>query len=198
MVGNSGTILKTTNAGNVWRLADTNHLTYNTLFKVSYPAANRITCVGGAGTILTSTDGGATWTQQVSGTTAILYGVYFSDANHGCAVGEGGVILTTTDGGAVFVNQIGTEIPDKYSLGQNYPNPFNPATKIKFNIKETGFVTLKVYDILGKEISSLVNQKMQPGEYETSFDGSSLKSGVYFYKLQTGSFTETKKMLLVK
>ncbi|MCX6165122.1 MAG: YCF48-related protein, partial [Ignavibacteriae bacterium] len=183
IVGNSGTILKTTNAGNTWRLADTIHLTYNTLFRAAYPSADRITCVGGAGTILTSIDGGASWTQQDAGTTAILYGVHFRDANYGCAVGEGGVILTTTDGGAVFVNTISSEIPDKYSLSQNYPNPFNPISKIKYQISKTGFVKLNVFDINGKEVSTLVNENQKPGTYEATFDGSGLTSGVYFYKL---------------
>jgi hypothetical protein len=154
--------------------------------------------VGGAGTILTSTDGGNTWTQQVSGTSLILYSVQFRDANNGTAVGEGGVILTTTDGGSVFVHQISSEVPDKYSLKQNYPNPFNPNTKIKFDIKVSGFTTLKVFDILGKEVATLINGKLQPGTYESIFDGNNVKSGVYFFRLQSGSFSETKKMILVK
>lgn len=198
IVGNSGTILKSTNAGNTWRVADTLHLTYNSLFRVAYPSADRITCVGGAGTVLTSTDGGSTWTQQYSGTTAILYGIHFRDANNGCAVGEGGVIITTTNGGSVFVNQIGSEVPEKYSLSQNFPNPFNPKTIIKFRIKDTKFVSLKVYDMLGKEISTMVSEKLKAGEYQTEFNGSNLNSGVYFYKLSTDNYTETRKMLLVK
>jgi len=198
IVGNSGTILKTTNAGNTWKLADTVHLTYNSLFRVSYPAANRITCVGGAGTVLTSTDGGNSWTQQYAGTTAILYAVHFRDANNGCAVGEGGVIITTTNGGSVFVNPISTEVPDKYSLKQNYPNPFNPVTKIRFDVKKDEMVSLKVYDMLGKEVVTLVNNRLKPGTYETTYNGTREKSGVYFYRLMTESYSETKKMILVK
>jgi photosystem II stability/assembly factor-like uncharacterized protein len=198
IVGNSGTILKSTNSGNTWRLANTNHLKYTSLFRDANPAANRITAVGGAGTIITSIDGGNSWTIQPSGTSSILYGVHFRDANYGCAVGESGVILTTTDGGAVFVNQISSEVPDKYSLSQNYPNPFNPNTKIKYQIVKTGYVKVNVFDINGREIATLVNENQKPGTYETEFNGNGLTSGVYFYKLQTGNFVETKKMLMIK
>jgi hypothetical protein len=92
-------------------------------------------------------------------------------------------------------------------LYQNYPNPFNPATKIKFEIPSSengkwkmknGLVTLVVYDALGKEVATLVNEKLQPGEYETSFDGSKLSSGIYFYKLSAGDYQETKRMVLIK
>jgi len=96
------------------------------------------------------------------------------------------------------IRSISTEIPEYYSLSQNYPNPFNPVSVIKFKIKETKFVSLKVYDGTGKEVSSLVNEKLQPGEYETKFDGSRLSSGIYFYKLTAGDFSETKKMVLIK
>ncbi|MCU0372060.1 MAG: T9SS type A sorting domain-containing protein [Ignavibacteria bacterium] len=106
----------------------------------------------------------------------------------------------------VTVKQINTEIPFSFSLSQNYPNPFNPATKIKFSIPNStppaplprGTVSLKVYDITGKEVAVLVNEALQPGTYEVTFDGSGLTSGVYFYKLQAGNFAETKRMVLIK
>ena len=89
-------------------------------------------------------------------------------------------------------------LPDNFALLQNYPNPFNPSTKIRFQIAETVLVSLKVYDILGKEVKTLVNEELQPGIYNTEFDASALASGIYFYKLKAGSFVETKKMLLIK
>jgi hypothetical protein len=102
------------------------------------------------------------------------------------------------------VKNISAEVPDKYQLYQNYPNPFNPVTKIKFDIpshyplhRGTSIV-LKVYDLLGREVAILVNEKLQPGTYEVTFDGSRLASGIYFYRLQTDSYTETKRMTLVK
>lgn len=88
--------------------------------------------------------------------------------------------------------------PDVYSLEQNYPNPFNPSTTIKFTIPEEGIVTLKVYDILGKEVSVLLNEVKQKGNYEINFNASGLSSGVYFYKLESGNFKNTKKMFLMK
>lgn len=110
------------------------------------------------------------------------------------------------------VNNNTNEFPDKFTLYQNYPNPFNPVTKIKFDIPEfplskgglKGVVTLKVYDILGKEIQTLVNEQLQSGSYEVTFDarqpglGGNLPSGVYFYKLSTGNFSATKKLVLLK
>ena len=89
-------------------------------------------------------------------------------------------------------------VPEKYSLSQNYPNPFNPVTRLGFGISNPGFVSLKVYDILGNEIKTLVNEIKSAGYYEIEFNGSDLSSGIYFYTLEAGSFRETKRMLLVK
>jgi beta-galactosidase len=86
----------------------------------------------------------------------------------------------------------------KFNLSQNYPNPFNPTTKIEFRIAEFGFVSLKVYDILGQEVATLVNEEKPIGNYKVKFDGSKLTSGVYFYKLKTSSFNSVKKLLLLK
>ncbi|MCU7511794.1 MAG: T9SS type A sorting domain-containing protein [Ignavibacteria bacterium] len=89
-------------------------------------------------------------------------------------------------------------IPDNYSLEQNYPNPFNPSTKIRYSLPERAFVTLKVYDVLGSEIASLVNGEKTSGNYEVEFDASKLTSGIYIYRIQAGKFTSAKKLLLVK
>jgi hypothetical protein len=90
------------------------------------------------------------------------------------------------------------EIPTVYDLSQNYPNPFNPTTTIKYSIPKSGFVSLKVYDILGKEVANLVSQEMAAGYYSVNFDGSNLGSGVYFYRIESAEFVQTKKMLLIK
>jgi hypothetical protein len=91
-----------------------------------------------------------------------------------------------------------TEIPSEYNLYQNYPNPFNPTTTIKYSVKEAGMVTLTVYDILGKEIRTLVNETKSPGEYTATFDASSLPSGIYIYTIRTGSFNASRKLVLLK
>ena len=90
------------------------------------------------------------------------------------------------------------EIPAEFSLSQNYPNPFNPTTSIRYAIPKPGFVTLKVYDVLGREVTTLVNAEKSAGSYEINFDASELTSGIYFYSVSAGSFTETKKMVLLK
>ena len=101
------------------------------------------------------------------------------------------------------IQQIGSEIPNTFSLYQNYPNPFNPSTKIKFDVKSIGKsekakINLVIFDIQGKEVIKLVDSELAPGTYEVDFDASSLPSGVYFYKLLSGKFSESKRMVLVK
>jgi hypothetical protein len=96
------------------------------------------------------------------------------------------------------ISQNGNEIPLQYSLGQNYPNPFNPVTKIDFAIPVSGNVSIKVFDMLGREAAAIVNKEMKAGTYTADFDASGLASGVYFYKLVSGNYIATKKMVLVK
>jgi len=100
-------------------------------------------------------------------------------------------IITTSEEGLLH-------LPNQYSLYQNYPNPFNPSTIVKYNIKSDGMVSLKVYNILGKEVTSLVNEIKRAGRYEVEFNGSNLSSGIYYYRLESGEYSETRKMLLLK
>jgi len=88
--------------------------------------------------------------------------------------------------------------PSSFQLSQNYPNPFNPTTTINYSIPESGFVTIKIYDVLSKEIRILVSEEKSAGIYSIKFDGSSLSSGIYFYRMQTNNFSQTKKLLLLK
>ncbi|MCX6162708.1 MAG: T9SS type A sorting domain-containing protein, partial [Ignavibacteriae bacterium] len=85
-----------------------------------------------------------------------------------------------------------------FKLAQNYPNPFNPSTTIKFSLPQSGFVTLIIYDISGKELKTLVNNQLSSGSYKFIMDGSDLSSGIYFYKLTAGNFREIKRMVLIK
>lgn len=108
------------------------------------------------------------------------------------------VNLNGTLGNPSGIGKVGSEIPTAFSLSQNYPNPFNPATNLEFGISDLEFVTLKIYDIVGREIITLVNSNLRPGTYKYYFDASHLAGGVYFYRLTAGDFIETKSMVLVK
>ena len=101
-------------------------------------------------------------------------------------------------GHVVLASDVNPRLPTKFFLSQNYPNPFNPITTIEFQIAEFGFVSLKVYDVLGREVANLVNEEKSAGNYEINWNAQNLPSGVYFYKLQIGSFIEIKKMVLLK
>ncbi len=105
-----------------------------------------------------------------------------------------------TDGKYEYSNivEIGVDAPAQFSLKQNFPNPFNPSTQISFELPQQSNTTLIVYNMLGQEVATLVNQKMEAGKYDVKFDGSKLSSGVYIYKLQSGSFVQTKEFVLLK
>ena len=157
--------------------------------------------------VLATYDAGESWEIQMTNRSEILNRVYFVDEFSGWIVGDNGIILHTTNGGVSFVEEEQIdEIPTEFSLSQNYPNPFNPVTKIKYSIPSVTLrqaqsdisVTLKVYDVLGREVATLVNEEKPAGEYEVEFDGSALTSGIYFYRLKAGEFSETKKMILLK
>jgi hypothetical protein len=89
-------------------------------------------------------------------------------------------------------------VPKEFALHQNYPNPFNPTTTIQYDLPSAGLVSLKVFDILGREVRTLVSDNLQPGSYEVTFDATGLVSGVYFYRMQGGEFVQTKRLLLLR
>ncbi len=96
------------------------------------------------------------------------------------------------------VQNISTEIPDNFSLNQNYPNPFNPSTKIRYDLPRAGVMRLAVYDVMGREVELLVNERQAAGSYEAVWDGTRFASGVYFYRLTAEGFNETRKMILIR
>ena len=197
VVGSHGTILRTTTGGVTWMLQSSG--TNAELGAVSFTDANTGTVVGEVGTILRTTNGGATWMLQSSGTNAWLGAISFTDANTGTAVGGYGTILRTTTGGTVWVREEPHGLkPRKFMLSQNYPNPFNPSTIIRYQLPVASYVTLKIYNVLGQEVATLVHEEMKPGRYEVTWAGSGFASGVYFYRLQAGSYTETKKLVLMR
>ncbi len=104
----------------------------------------------------------------------------------------------TQAGGTIGIDKISSEIPEGFILSQNYPNPFNPRTTINYSIPKSNLVSLKVFDVLGREVVTLVNEFQATGTYEVSFDAGNISSGIYFYKLSTEGFTDTKRMVLIK
>ncbi|MGD0339488.1 MAG: T9SS type A sorting domain-containing protein [Bacteroidota bacterium] len=100
--------------------------------------------------------------------------------------------------GGLGIPYTNMNMKDKFQLYSNYPNPFNPTTTIKFSIPKTGYTTLKIFNITGREVVALVSEKLNPGTYTTKWDASNLSSGIYFYRLQSGTFIQTKKLVLMK
>jgi hypothetical protein len=96
------------------------------------------------------------------------------------------------------VRQVPAQLPERFALYQNYPNPFNPSTSISFNLPLKSFVSLKVFDIMGREVATLVNEELSAGSHLQQWNVANMSSGVYFYRIQTGLLTETKKLLLLK
>lgn len=150
--------------------------------------------------IFKTTNGGLNWyITNFSGSNA-LNSVFFSNETTGYIAGEGGLILKTTDGGGVIssVSYNSAYIPNHFYLHQNYPNPFNPNTKIKFLIPKLTFVRLTIYDITGRKVDGLISDFKNAGEYEILWNASNFPSGIYFYKLETSEFSQTKKLLLLR
>ena len=151
-----------------------------------------------------SSNNGETWTSVNEG--LIDWDIYSLLIHNGYIfVGGMNYIMRRPLSEVLTKIKINTEIPKEFKLYQNYPNPFNPSTIIRFSIPENGIlkikndiITLKVYNILGKEIATLVNEKLQAGMYEVKFEGTNLPSGVYYYRVETKNYSETKKMLLIK
>ena len=154
----------------------------------------------GGGVIVHTTDGGTTWEEQsYSGSLQGFNSIFFTDSTTGWIAGSDGSILHTTMAGITSVHDgSGNQAPEHFSLQQNYPNPFNPSTTVEFSIPRQSFVTLKVYDLLGREVTTLVNEELQSGSYKTEFNGVNLSSGTYFYRMVANGFTQTKKFILMK
>lgn len=197
--GYEGEIFKTTDGGINW--VSKSYPTSSVLNSITFINSNTGYIVGYIHTImLKTTNCGDNWQEAQTGLDyddGFLYGIT-SRNGHATLVGENGIIKSTRDLHFVSIRNIQNEIPRNYLLHQNYPNPFNPTTKIKFDVMRLGDVKIVVYDITGRVIQTLVNERLQPGTYETSFNGSQLTSGVYFYRLITDGYNETKKMLLIK
>jgi len=190
---------RTTNGGILW---DTTYFPSNLdIIYIKFAGINTVYISGMSGRILKSTNAGVNWVQQNSYSYIGIqnYELSFLDSLYGFAFTENNLLRTFSGGDVnVSISEIKTDIPKKYLLHQNYPNPFNNSSQFKFDIIKSGFVKIVLYNILGQEVQTLVNERLQPGIYEATFNGSMLNSGVYFYKLITDGFTETKRMVLIK
>jgi len=213
--GNNGTILRSTNWGGTWsvnlQFLTIEHLRsidmfsdgFNTKVTICGEFNTKVTICGDHGKIMTSNDNGFTFIDQLNGEGRHMYGVSLLSITDGITVGEigsatSGAMYVTSANGIVGISNISSEIPGSFTLEQNYPNPFNPVTNIKFSLPVSEQVKLSVFDMTGREVKTLVNTKLNAGSYEYQFDAFGLSSGVYIYKLVSNSFSQTKKMTLIK
>jgi len=198
---------KTTNGGVTWVPKTQNVTTFQ--HSLYFSSVNTGYSTGFSGNIIKTTNGGETWFRQTSGTGSDLESVYFLNDNTGFVCGDDGVVLKTTDGGGppIGIMPVSNQVPANFLLYQNYPNPFNPTTKIRFDVPaplippERGKlvpITLKIFDVRGREVTELVDFDFYPGTYEVEWDGSNHTTGVYFYTLTAGTYKETKRMVLLK
>jgi len=214
------TIKKTTDGGLSWVnqvLPQGGQIITSTINKICVLNRDTVWGVGGwvqypnlqsRGLLYRTTNGGDTWKFQVPDTTIniVRYShITFTNKLTGWAYSSGSGIHTTNGGDTTFylpIHQISTEVPNEYRLFNNYPNPFNPETNIGFRIAGFGLVTLKIFDVNGREDITLINEELKAGEYKINWNASAYSSGVYFYKLTVTSgkevFTETKRMMLIK
>jgi len=195
MIAGYDSVLQTTDGGSNWqlltRLAD---FPYELRF-----VTDKEGWVRAGQSIFHTTDGGLTFTPEYGALTQTPQKMYFHSSKLGFVFGNyGGLLRYSKLITGIGESQALVSLPNRYTLYQNYPNPFNPITEIGFHIAEAGHVTLNVYDILGREVATLVNERKAPGTYEAKFDGSHLASGVYFYRLSTNNFVQTRKLVLLR
>jgi len=148
--------------------------------------------------LIYSLDAGSTRISIPTPDSSLIFDIIFPDSLHGFAVGREGAIIKYNPPIINFVEEIDEDIPERFSLFQNYPNPFNPSTTISYSIPTEGYVTLKVYDVLGNEVASLVDERKHSGTFDVHYNASVLSSGIYYYQLVTSEFTSTKKLILMK
>lgn len=155
------------------------------------------TCDGSTGTSRPA--GADPWDEFMDDThTTFFYPVTVAGTYNYKCIPHFPTMVGTFDATVSSITQTSTSLPEKFSLNQNYPNPFNPSTNIAFDIANAGFVKITIYNSLGKEVETLVNENLTPGSYQVDWNAAKVTSGVYFYRLESRDFVATKKMLLVK
>ncbi|MCB0726059.1 MAG: YCF48-related protein [Ignavibacteria bacterium] len=191
-------LIRTTDGGNIWTEYPLGNSGNWCLFFINQEKG---WAAGPQNRIRRTTNGGESWINSIALPASINYfSNYFADSLVGWTVGANGIILKTTTGGVLtgFSNTT-SEIPDNYSLSQNYPNPFNPNTIINYKCSMFNYISLKVYDILGNEVATLINENIPAGSYDVQFNGADYPSGIYFYSfIIDGNVANTKRMVLLK
>ncbi len=195
-----GDMMKTTDGGSTW--TDLTIFTSYDLNDLHFFTEDSGLVVGDGGRILKTVDGGANFETDYSLTQKNFHAIEFAGNGSGWIVGEKGTMYSTTNRGGIATSTeeplTGT-IPVDIQLHQNYPNPFNPSTNIRYQVPSNSTVSLKVYDMLGREVATLLNGKAQPaGEYEVTFNTGNLSSGMYLYRLEVNQTIITKKLTLIK
>ncbi len=180
-----------------WMAIPTGLIGDGIFYGISAPSPSTALVCGSSGLLARTTDGGDSWKWMQVPTKQRLTAISFLDENHGVVVGDSGTILWFA-GSTNAINLNHVLVPQGTALLQNYPNPFNPTTGIRYQVPGVSEVKLVVYDLLGREVAVLVNERKTPGSYEVKFDGSTFASGVYFYRMQAGDFVATKRLLLLK
>lgn len=193
-------ILKTTDGGVSWiqKIAGS---TLPNFHRITFASLNIAYAYAAYGRFFKSTDAGETWGELPVPTDNFFSDIYFFNENTGYLIGDQGMILKTTNGGGNFyigINGSNELLPSGFRLYQNYPNPFNPVTSIKFDLLKSSHVKITIYDILGREVLTLLNSNSSQGEHTVIWDASTFPSGVYFYEMTAGDFKEQRKMVLVK
>ena len=145
-----------------------------------------------------SIDTGITWSPVETPDNSAIFDLDFADTTYGFACGVNGVILKYDRTKSSVINSNQELAERNFNLYQNYPNPFNPRTVIRYSLSENQNTSLKIYDVLGNEVVSLVKEKQNSGSYNIEFDGTNLPSGIYFYKITSGKYSAVKRMVLIK
>ncbi len=193
-----GYMLKSTNGGVNW--LQYNIPTSNRIYSIHFPSANTGYASCYSGQIIKTTNAGINWFLQTTGTGSSLRSIFFINDLTGYCSGENNTVLKTTDGGGapIGISPISTEVPKDFVLEQNYPNPFNPVTNINFSIPKAGFTSIRIYDIMGRLVHTLFETQLAPGSYKADWDASQMPSGIYIYRIESGNYTQSRKMILIK
>lgn len=192
--GSNSEIIFTNNGGQTWSSRSNGiQMGINGIYFLD---ENNGWAVSDLGTVYITSNGGINWGTQPSNTTQTLNEIYFLSSNLGWAVGDFGAIVRY-NGAVTSAGNLEGPVSE-YQLSQNYPNPFNPSTQINFAIPNTTKVSLKVFNAIGKEVATLIDGQIEPGNHSIVFDATDLSSGVYYYTISAENLIQTKKMILLR